>query len=91
MQIYQRKDEAFQILHKVEESSQSIGVFCLLHLRIRSDLRSFQTDFLLAHSYDEFLLADLIWLGPLSILALQDAALDDDSAHFINDSLGDVG
>lgn len=91
MQVDQGKNEAFQVLHEVEEGGEAVGVLGLLHLCVGADLRGLQSDLACAHAHHQLLLADLVGLGPLLILAVQDAALEHDLAHLVDDRLRDEG
>lgn len=91
MQVDQGKNEAFQVLHQVEEHCEAVGIFGLLHFCVGTDLGGLQTHLLRAHTHHQFLLADLVRLGPLLVLAVQNSALQHDLAHLVDDRLRDEG
>ncbi len=50
MEVDQGEYEAFEILYEVEESSEAVGVFRLLHFCIGADLGGLQTHLSASHS-----------------------------------------
>jgi hypothetical protein len=91
VEVDQGEHEALEVLHEVEESSQSIRIFRLLNFCVRADLGGLQADFFPPDSYNELLLADFIGFGPLRIFAFEDSAFEDDPAHLVDDRLRDEG
>lgn len=87
MEVDQRENEALEVLHQVEEDCQTRGILGLLHLCVGADFARLQTHLPRANADYQLLLADLIWLGPLLILAFEDAALKHDASHLVNHSL----
>lgn len=91
MEVDQGEHEALEVLHQVEEGSEAVRVFRLLHFGVGADLGGLQAHLPAAHSDDKLLLADFVRLGPLCVLALEDAAFEDDPAHLVDDSLRNEG
>ena len=87
VEVHKRKDEAFQILHQVEECSQPLGILVFLHLGVRTYLGGLQSHLLLAHPHHQLLLANFIRFGPFRIGTVENAAFQNDLLHLIDDSL----
>ena len=87
MQVNEGEDEAFDVLHKVEEDYQSFRVRCLLHVCKRTDFWSFQADFLFPDPNVYFLLSNLIWLWPVLVAFLHDATFYYYFPHLVNHCL----
>ena len=87
MHIDEGKDQALQVLHQVEKHRESLWVFRLLHLAVGADLGGLEGHFLGAHPHHQFLLANFVRLGPLSILAAENAAIKHDALHLVDDRL----
>ena len=84
VQIHQWKHEAFQILHKIKENCQTLGVFVFLYLSKRAYLRCLEGHLFLPYSDNKFLFAYLVRFRPLSVFTVENAAFDNNSFHLIN-------
>ena len=90
VKVDQWEDEAFQILNKVKKDGQSIGIVGFLDFAVRANFGGGKVDLFSVYSGDKLLFSDLVWFGPILIIAVHDSAVQNDPLHFFDDSLRDI-
>ena len=91
MQANEGEDETLQVLHKVVEASQAVGVFAVVDVHEGADLGRGEGDVLVADHDLQLLTADAIGLGPGCVVLVHDFRVLDDPPQLVHDGLVDVG
>lgn len=89
MQVDQWKDKTFKILNKIKEDSKALWVVCFLYLSVWSDFWCGEIDLFITNSAYELLFADFIRFWPIFIFTIHNTTFQNNSLHFINNSLCD--
>lgn len=87
MEVDQREYKALEILNQVKEDSKSVGVVRFLDFTVGTNFGCGEVDLFPVDASNKLLFSDFVRFGPVLIVTIHDAAVEDDSFHFVNDGL----
>lgn len=91
MKTNERKDQTLDVLNKIVEASETLGILAIVDIDKRSDLGRSERDVFVAHDDFKLLTTDSVWRWPQLVVLLHDLRVLDDSLQLVHHSLVHVG